>query len=370
MQSIIIHKLQDLNSAWVVIVAPHSNVKPSRFESEGLVVTTDSDPSTLELEIIEKYNFKGSFFDDDSLNTISNFASENVPKKFRLKATIPGGFWYRFSNHNEKMSTYIKTNQYLVILEDESYVAAVIGSIGKDIDYSFLQFSEQQSSRISLGNVAKLIVGPGKRRGAIKELQSFTRGARKVSVIDPYILGTVTGKCEVHEQFITLIERKATSDLVLRQLREMQGRSFGSVDKLTSYIKRKISVSDNDLMIIQKIAERLFVKECYVSDFMKAVGNKYTNELNIFFSSSHANSKKVKDDIGTQFSGRTRFCDLDSHEELFVHDRIWVVDSSKAVVVGNSFGGLGMNAISFILPLPLADLEALKKEMKATGIDI
>lgn len=47
---------------------------------------------------------------------------------------------------------------------------------------------------------------------------------------------------------------------------------------------------------------------------------------------------------------------LSSTDEL--HDRVWIADGVRAVVVGTSFNGLGTRA-AFILSLPKADLDAI-----------
>jgi hypothetical protein len=54
-----------------------------------------------------------------------------------------------------------------------------------------------------------------------------------------------------------------------------------------------------------------------------------------------------------------------SSQEL--HDRVWIADSTRAVVVGTSFNGIGKRA-AFILPLPEADLAAILEFLAARGL--
>ncbi len=45
-------------------------------------------------------------------------------------------------------------------------------------------------------------------------------------------------------------------------------------------------------------------------------------------------------------------------ETDMIHDRVWIADRQRAVVVGTSFNGIGKRA-AFILPLPKEDLDAI-----------
>lgn len=50
--------------------------------------------------------------------------------------------------------------------------------------------------------------------------------------------------------------------------------------------------------------------------------------------------------------------ELEVYEVNDIHDRIWIKDLAKGVVVGTSFGGIG-NKLTFILNLPKRDLQDL-----------
>lgn len=56
---------------------------------------------------------------------------------------------------------------------------------------------------------------------------------------------------------------------------------------------------------------------------------------------------------------RDRGCTVTEKGTNLIHDRIWIADSRRAVVVGTSLNGLGKDSASFILNLPEADLQAL-----------
>ena len=219
------------------------------------------------------------------------------------------------------------------------------------------------------------MVDTGKRTDAIREIISYTKGAQKLTVIDPYMLGKITSKCEVNDKFINLSIKKEVSRNIVEMLQEINGQSFESSEKLVNYIikkceKEKVTIAEKNINKLDKIAHELFVKDCYVSDFMKAVSHKSIKELQIVFGSSYSNSQKVRREIESSCPARVNFIDLDKYENISIHDRIWIVDQKKAVLVGNSFGGLGMNAISFILPLPTEDLVNLSQVLALNGIKI
>jgi hypothetical protein len=50
-----------------------------------------------------------------------------------------------------------------------------------------------------------------------------------------------------------------------------------------------------------------------------------------------------------------------------IHDRIWIADRLRGLVVGTSFNGLGSKA-AFLLPLPNPDLKALLKHFDAHSL--
>jgi hypothetical protein len=370
MQSIIIHKLYINDGDWEIRIAPRVGERLRYRFIGGLRLDRSSEP--LVETRVSKYmhDIEYSEYDHQGINSFLSQERSNVPEGFRVIATLPGGFWYRFSHHLEKMSTYIKKKQYVVILENEYTVFAAISDIGQPVDYSVLKTNSSGFRGDGLSKVFHYMVDAGERRNAIEELKSFTKGARKVSIIDPYLLGGITGKCEVNQQFFTLAQKRISNRAILNVIENMIGKTYGSKDKLLKYIEKYVSLKDKEQQAITKLVEELFVKESYVSDLMKATSANDISELNLLYSKRHAEVPKVRKQIESSFSGKLRFSDLDKYDELFVHDRVWIVDSRKAVVVGNSFGGLGMSAISFILDLPEKDLTALKNEMKVTGIKI
>lgn len=56
---------------------------------------------------------------------------------------------------------------------------------------------------------------------------------------------------------------------------------------------------------------------------------------------------------------RENGCSLKINPTEAIHDRVWIKDRKKAVLVGNSFGGIGLTKLSFIIDLPEKDLDTL-----------
>ena len=214
------------------------------------------------------------------------------------------------------------------------------------------------------------MVEHGMRSEAIKEIVSYTKGAKEITVIDPYMLGSITAKSEINERFINIASDRKVSIEILNELNNELNRSFQSVEKLLIYIKRKVDLSSSNEKKLKKIATDLFIDDCYISDFMKAISSKTIKKLNVLYSGSHSSNSRVRKELINKCRKNVFFHDLDENEDIAIHDRIWIIDSQKAIVVGNSFGGLGMHAISFILPLPNEDLENLKRVLSECGIKI
>ena len=94
----------------------------------------------------------------------------------------------------------------------------------------------------------------------------------------------------------------------------------------------------------------------YVSELAKAAHLPELKALHVVFSSSRGNTALIRKGIArvARESG-AKFTDTDSD---LIHDRIWIADRERALVVGTSFGGLGSKA-AFLLPLPGIDLKEL-----------
>jgi hypothetical protein len=50
-----------------------------------------------------------------------------------------------------------------------------------------------------------------------------------------------------------------------------------------------------------------------------------------------------------------------------IHDRVWIMDDTRAIVTGTSLTGIGCS-LSFILDLPDDDLQVLKKFLRDQGL--
>lgn len=50
-----------------------------------------------------------------------------------------------------------------------------------------------------------------------------------------------------------------------------------------------------------------------------------------------------------------------------IHDRVWIADRTRALVVGTSFNGIGRRA-AFLLPLPIIDLQVFLDYLDSQGL--
>ncbi len=57
-------------------------------------------------------------------------------------------------------------------------------------------------------------------------------------------------------------------------------------------------------------------------------------------------------------------CKLTLTPSSVFQDRIWIKNSKQAILVGNSFGGIGLVRLSFILELPNEELKYLLKYLQ------
>ncbi len=149
----------------------------------------------------------------------------------------------------------------------------------------------------------ELLVTPGRRAEGLSEIREFTRGARSLIVVDPYIYG---------------------------------GEGLGAEEYVESLAKSLRLQSES------------------------------LTQLHVVYSSAHGNTKKIR----TAFKcvlGKAGVQATHTDSPV-VHDRIWVRDRSAAIVVGNSYGGLGRERASFVLPLPDADLARFMEYLGEAGL--
>lgn len=95
----------------------------------------------------------------------------------------------------------------------------------------------------------------------------------------------------------------------------------------------------------------------YVRDFSRVarIGPQF-KALHIVYSSTKGNTFAIRK--GIVRAAREAGTVLTYHDTDLIHDRIWIRDRSRALVVGTSFGGIG-SRVAFLLPLPTADLARL-----------
>ncbi|WP_340401073.1 hypothetical protein [Paenibacillus sp. FSL H8-0079] len=96
----------------------------------------------------------------------------------------------------------------------------------------------------------------------------------------------------------------------------------------------------------------------YVDEFARVsrIKARHMKRIHIIYSSNHGKTKKIMDDI--KDLARENDCILTDYDTDKIHDRVWIADRKRAIVVGTSLGGIG-NRLSFILELPKYDLSAL-----------
>lgn len=150
--------------------------------------------------------------------------------------------------------------------------------------------------------IQRLLVAPGERNSAIREVRSFTKHAKKLIVIDPYLYG----------------EQK-------------------------------------------KDAEK------FAADFARAARfhGRDLKEVHLLYSSKHGKTNAVRKALRKCASDASVV--LTDSDTSDIHDRIWIADRTRALVVGNSFGGLGRERASFLLELPGSDLLRLLSFLDDNG---
>lgn len=105
----------------------------------------------------------------------------------------------------------------------------------------------------------------------------------------------------------------------------------------------------------------------YVDELIRAtgVGSPELKRLHVVFDSSRGNNKYLRRQLTEKaISAGTTFSEKDTN--LF-HDRIWLADRQRAVLVGTSFGGLG-NRLCFIVDLPELDVKVLLQFLEDNGL--
>ncbi len=144
-----------------------------------------------------------------------------------------------------------------------------------------------------------MLVGPGERATGLRELRDFTRGAKRLVILDPYFFSGDRASASAYAEEVQKAAR------------------FGEV--------RDVHIVYDD------------------SCTTKAVLTKVK---------AAASTAKVR---------------LTVRSDSTIHDRVWIADRKRAVVVGTSLNGLGTRA-AFILPLPEEDLAFIQEFLEGKGL--
>lgn len=97
--------------------------------------------------------------------------------------------------------------------------------------------------------------------------------------------------------------------------------------------------------------------ERFAKDLMESarVGGQWLEQIHFVHDPRHTRSG-IKGCIEQRLKKkRIRMTDKPTTE---IHDRVWIADRQRAIVVGTSLNGIGKRA-AFLLPLPDCDLNAL-----------
>jgi hypothetical protein len=151
----------------------------------------------------------------------------------------------------------------------------------------------------------KLLVAPGQARVGLKYLRDFTKDAKRLTVLDPYLFERAPDEVDAAVEALSM----ATC------LQKEQLKGLHVVHRPLRGVRR---------------GDRAF---------LHAVKN-LCGEHHISF--SHC-------------------------ETRVIHDRVWIADGKKAVAVGTSLNGLGTRA-AFILELPDDDLRELQGFLRERGL--
>lgn len=144
------------------------------------------------------------------------------------------------------------------------------------------------------GKYLEMLTLPGQRASGLKEIRDFTVKTKSLIIVDPYIF---SGSSE-------------------------------NAEMITDEFKKAIRAKGKELKRIH------FVYDSEASNTTQAVRNSIKKML------------------------KYESIQVTEAQSAVLHDRIWISDRNRAVVVGTSLNGIG-GRVAFILPLPNEDLNAL-----------
>lgn len=124
---------------------------------------------------------------------------------------------------------------------------------------------------------------------------------------------------------------------------------------------RDFTIEAEDLIIVDPYAFSGPIQRAsdIAEDFKRTarVGGKWLKRIHfIYDASTKCTTKAVRTSISQVLKDSS--VKMSSRSSNLIHDRVWIADRRRALVVGTSFNGLGGRA-AFLLPLPDPDLQAL-----------
>lgn len=175
------------------------------------------------------------------------------------------------------------------------------------------------------------------RLGAVEDrLEKVEEAAGAVALSCPLALADVD-EDRVYRLLVSAGERKSG----IKEIREFTRRA-------------------NSLIIVDPYAYggKTATADKYVNAFSKAA--RFTapdlKRVHIIYSSIHGKTSAIQKGLRARAEeDGVKLTECDTPD---IHDRVWIADRKRGLVVGNSFGGLGRERASFLLDLPPADLEA------------
>lgn len=130
---------------------------------------------------------------------------------------------------------------------------------------------------------------------------------------------------------------------------------------------REFTNNTSDLIVIDPYiyGGEAIGSSSYIDEFIKSSRLQKIKKLHIIYSSRHGNTGAIKK--GIKEAAQNNKCQFSEIDNDSIHDRIWIADRTRAIVVGTSLGGLG-NKVCFILPLPKNDLDDLLQYLDDNGL--
>lgn len=131
---------------------------------------------------------------------------------------------------------------------------------------------------------------------------------------------------------------------------------------------RDFSCGANDIIVIDPYfySEKKENSVEYIDHLKKALRIGFIKRLHVIYSNNDIyRTRSVYSSFKKECSENK--CLYTDKRTDKIHDRIWIADRKRAIVVGTSFNGIG-NQLSFILVLPVDDLKSLLEFIDNSGL--